>query len=82
MLRSRQTARALKALAETQPCHQRTFTTTASAALQSSKRAGVVSARNQSTSAAKAPPAYVCPVRPPGHVSDSRHHQRANHAEQ
>ncbi|KAK1831805.1 thiamine diphosphate-binding protein [Podospora conica] len=62
MLRSRQTARALKALADSQPCRQRTFASSASVALDSSRRAGVVSARNQSTSAAKAPPADV--VRP------------------
>lgn len=66
MLRSRQAGRALKALAESQACRQRTFTSSTKAPIVTAKRNGPAAARNQTTSAtAKAPAAYVFAIRIP-----------------
>ncbi len=57
MLRSRQAARALKALADNQPCRQRAFSKLS--AMTAGRTPSTT--RNQTTSAAKATAAYVAP---------------------
>ncbi|KAK0715623.1 thiamine diphosphate-binding protein [Lasiosphaeris hirsuta] len=52
MLRSRQAARALKVLVESQPCRQRTLTTASKVSALAANRNGASAVRNQTTSAA------------------------------
>jgi acetolactate synthase-1/2/3 large subunit len=75
MLRSRQASRALKALAESQPCRQRSFTSSAKASVITAKRNGPAAVRNQTTSAAaKAPAAEVRPKPSPAFNAETKEH--------
>lgn len=72
MLRTRQAGRALKALADSQPCRLRTFTSTTKAPVVTARRNGPATVRNQTTSAAaKAPAAEVRPKPAPSFNAES-----------
>ncbi|KAK0641515.1 thiamine diphosphate-binding protein [Cercophora newfieldiana] len=75
MLRSRQASRALKALAESQPCRQRSFTSSTRAPIVTARRNGPAAVRNQTTSAAaKAPAAEVRPKPSPSFNAETKDH--------
>ncbi|KAK3353204.1 thiamine diphosphate-binding protein [Lasiosphaeria hispida] len=64
MLRSRQATRALKVLAESQPCRQRTLTTAPKVSALAARRNGASAVRNQTTSAAIKSPAAEARAQP------------------